>query len=338
MSGATTELALSTAVDSDDQADYLTLSLANSLRTVDALFNSITGHNHGGAHQGGAIAPAAIPGGSITNAMLGADVARANLLTNGGMELWQRGTGAFTANGAYTADRWKTFIQGTSTMSVNRVPAANAGTYACGVVYTHNTVSQLIQLVQGADCVTQARTLTLSMLVNVGTANAVSIQISSNGTGGAAASSANHPGDSTWRMLSVSYTVPGDATNLQVAVTFQASCTAYLDNAMLVVGSQAANYVPMHPADDLARCLRYYEKIGGVVNQQFGQSVAFAGKKALTPTMTKAGTWSVLNFGQPTVFGQGIDGFNLNALSIAAGIGTVAETDATCFVTAESNP
>ena len=52
MSGATTELSLATAVDSDDNADYLTLSLATSLRTVDALFNNVTGHTHNGAHQG----------------------------------------------------------------------------------------------------------------------------------------------------------------------------------------------------------------------------------------------------------------------------------------------
>src|SRR5215471_6271415 len=69
MSGSTTELNLKTAVDSDDTADYLTLSLADSLRTMDALFNSVTGHNHSAAHQGGPITTVpitAIPDGSIT--------------------------------------------------------------------------------------------------------------------------------------------------------------------------------------------------------------------------------------------------------------------------------
>ena len=73
MSGSTTELALKTAVDADDTADYLTLSLADSLRTVDALFNNVTGHSHAGAHQGGPIAtvPAgSIPDGSITSAKI----------------------------------------------------------------------------------------------------------------------------------------------------------------------------------------------------------------------------------------------------------------------------
>ena len=73
MSGSTPELALATAVDADDNADYLTISLADSLRTVDALFNNVTGHIHAGAHQGGPIGliPAtAIPDGSITSAKI----------------------------------------------------------------------------------------------------------------------------------------------------------------------------------------------------------------------------------------------------------------------------
>lgn len=73
MSGSTAELNLKTAVDSDDTADYLTLSLASSLQTVDALFNNTTGHSHSGLHQGGPIGsiPAgAIADGSITSAKI----------------------------------------------------------------------------------------------------------------------------------------------------------------------------------------------------------------------------------------------------------------------------
>jgi hypothetical protein len=68
--GSTPELNLKTAVDADDTADYLTLSLADSLRTVDALYNNVTGHTHSGIHQGGPIAsvPAsALADGSITS-------------------------------------------------------------------------------------------------------------------------------------------------------------------------------------------------------------------------------------------------------------------------------
>jgi hypothetical protein len=63
-------LNLATAVDADDLADYLTIAEANNLRVLDGLFNNVTGHNHGGAHQGGALAASAIPDGSITSAKI----------------------------------------------------------------------------------------------------------------------------------------------------------------------------------------------------------------------------------------------------------------------------
>src|SRR5262252_3677823 len=73
MPNPTPELGLEKAIDSDDTADYLDTSLANSLTTLDSLFNNVSGHIHGGAHQGGPISSipsSAIPAGSITSAMI----------------------------------------------------------------------------------------------------------------------------------------------------------------------------------------------------------------------------------------------------------------------------
>jgi len=55
MSDLSSELNLALAVDDDDTADYLTQALYDSLNTIDGLFNQSTGHNHAGAHQGGAL-------------------------------------------------------------------------------------------------------------------------------------------------------------------------------------------------------------------------------------------------------------------------------------------
>src|SRR5215217_228252 len=149
MSGSTSELNFKTAVDSDDNADYLTLSLASSVQTLDALFNSTTGHSHSGIHQGGPLGPGSISGSAladgsvtsakiadgtiatvdianaaVTNAKLGPDTARANLLTNGGFEQWQRGAGPFVtaASGIFTADRWQSQMGGAAgpTVTVTR--------------------------------------------------------------------------------------------------------------------------------------------------------------------------------------------------------------------------
>ena len=117
---------------------------------------------------------------------------------------------------------------------------------------------------------------------------------------------------------------------------------------MLVVGSQPADYAPLHPADDLARCLRYYEVIpsstGDLNVTAYGATgvscmtpIPYKARKAVNPTMTKNGTWPVLNCGQPGAGAAGVD-----ILSIAA---TLSSTGTYSFssgaginFTAESNP
>jgi hypothetical protein len=133
-------------------------------------------------------------------------------------------------------------------------------------------------------------------------------------------------------------------------VVFAASCTAYVDNAMLVVGSQAANYVPMHPADDLARCLRYYEVMGTsaasdidvFVYQAAGSPVAlpfqFRAIKPVTPTVTKVGTWTVANCSQPVVSGVSLTGFFATVTATALGPVNFVNTPAGTFITSEANP
>jgi hypothetical protein len=77
MTALTSELNLVKGQDSDDTADYLTLTngLAGSLDIIDGLFNQATGHTHSGAHQGGilganAFADGTIPGAKITDGSL----------------------------------------------------------------------------------------------------------------------------------------------------------------------------------------------------------------------------------------------------------------------------
>jgi hypothetical protein len=100
-------------------------------------------------------------------------------------------------------------------------------------------------------------TLSFSVRVKTSVANAVrpGIYDSVNGW----RYGAYHPGDNAYHTLTLTAPIAVATTQINVGVLLAASCTAYVDNAMLVVGSQAADYVPMHPADDLARCLRYFE-------------------------------------------------------------------------------
>src|SRR5262252_430813 len=248
-----------------------------------------------------------MPNPLLTNRQLGPDVARANQLTNPGFEVWSRGNGPFTANSAFTADRWQIGLAGTDTLSISKDGAnidnsggggaAAACTFAKGSG-TNTSLSNTFNLT-GDGVALRGRTISASIRVRTATASAVSIAVGSDGTGGSGVSVGTvHTGGGTWQTLTrAAYAIPNDATYFQVLVLFNAACTAYIDNAMLVVGSQPANYVPLHPADDLARCLRYYQKIAPIANGHYfgvGQAISVTqaivavpglGQQPVTPTV-----------------------------------------------------
>ncbi|HYW86247.1 MAG TPA: hypothetical protein VFB50_00645 [Chloroflexota bacterium] len=251
----------------------------------------------------GTIATADLANNAVTNAKLGTDTARANLLTNGGFEIWQRGNGPFTAQYAYFADRWSIGLAGTDTISVSKATAnIDTGSTACAVVtFTLGSgggstyVHQYLKMSDGNQQI--GRTISFSCRVNTSTANAVRIGAYSDGTGGTTAYSTFHPGSGAYVTLSVTANVPSDASYTDCYIFFAASCTARLDNATLVVGSVAADYAPLHPADDLARCLRYFETLSGTSTQALLHAQVYSttgaqyimhykASKAVVPTLT----------------------------------------------------
>jgi len=204
----------------------------------------------------------------VRNLMLATDAARANLLTNGGFEIWQRGNGPFTANAAYTADRWFIGLGAGSSISISR-DTANADSnsqYCAAVTYTHSAQTDFTQPV--AVDVTpglRGKPISCSVRVKTSVANGVRLRINP-GTG--PVTSAYHTGSGQYETLTLPMGAVTSATTLiNFQVELSVSGTYYIDNAMLVVGSVPADYAPLHPADDLARCLRYYETISASNNQ-----------------------------------------------------------------------
>src|SRR5215469_15263764 len=341
MPNITPELGLAIAVDSDDTATYLETNLGGSLTTVDSLFNASSGHTHSGAHQGGPITSAGVADGSLTNAKLGPDVARANLLTNGGFEIWQRGNGPFTGGSVYTADRWITYVASGDTFSITRdtTHGDNGAGVCMAVTYTRSTGGSQIQQVIEDVVQNRSRTFTFSVRVFQTVANSVRIGIYDSVNGfrySPVGTTAN-----AYQTLTLTAPIGATATNITLVVDFQASCTAYLDNAMLVVGTQPANYVPLHPADDLARCLRYYEILGSpsssaaieIANGQcYGPGNAQIAlkyvQKPVTPTVTAFGPPQVTNAAGSYVTPTGAGGLNIGlnsgGLNIAVASGLVA--------------
>jgi len=320
---------------------------ANAVNTTQIVDSAITSAKI----ADGTIATADLANNAVTNAKLGTDIARSNLLTNGGLEIWQRASSGFATSGStLTADGWVANTAGTDTLSVTRDTANADGVGAClAAVYTRNTGGSNIanRPVNEQMAMLSGKTVSLSMRVKCSTANAVQLRLYDNVTGATLGSF--HSGNSQYQTLTVTKTLAASGiTVISADLEFQQSCTAYLDNAMLVLGSVPADYAPLHPADDLARCLRYYEKIGPSSNlpelfayQQAGalflQTLLWRAIKPATPTVTIGGTFSYINASAGSASYQTVDGVLFGATATAAGAAAVY-SNGSGYITAESNP
>ena len=315
----------------------------------------------------GSIQGTALANGTVANVNLGPDVARANLLTNGGFDVFQR-PGPITTNGV-CADRWTIGLAGGDTMSASADGTnQDTGSVRClAIAYTRSAgpntnIVQTLKVTDGN--AVRGRTLSLSARVRGSVAGGVYVQMSSDGTGGGGTSSTLLQGLGTYETLTVAgKVIPVDATQVNVTILFVTSGTYYFDNFNLVVGSQPANYVPLHPADDLNRCLRYYEIHGTPSNsgqteialgQCFSASAAlvffkYAATKPVTPTLTSVGAPSLNNSAGGVItttsassanVGLNSGGMIFNVASgLVAGNATrLTATGTNQYVTIESNP
>lgn len=246
----------------------------------------------------GSTLPATITGSSLTsfgNPAYGAEP-QVNLLVNGGLEIWQRGSGPFTAQTAYSADRWFNSIASGDTLSVSKDTTHQDGaSSACAAAtYTKSTGGSLLIQKLEDYIQLQGKAVSLSFRVKTSTANATRVALDDGTT---VSYSSYHSGSGNYETLTVTATMGASASEVLAMVEFDASCTAYLDNAMLVVGSAPINYIPLTPAEEWSRCQRYYELRGGVIANEFfcplqclntsgGYGLLSFSKKAVTPTVT----------------------------------------------------
>lgn len=288
-----------------------------------------------------------------------------NYLCNGGFETWQRGTGAFTATTAYSADRWQIILAGTDALSVSQVSAAankktnsqfSAGcTFTLGTGAGATTLKQRLTISDGFHFLLgQAISFRIACKTGTAAANSVRSYIKTDGTGGTTNNSGYHGNNTSFEDMDVTnVVVPTDATFIEVGVFFAAGAGVifYLDNAILVQQSFAVAFQPLAPAEELQRCQRYYEIHGATVTtfpafnfsangaHTISYPISFLAPKAGTPTLTKNGaTWTVVNCAQPTVDAPNTQGYRLNAAATGAGAGSVVPSGNTDFVSMEINP
>jgi hypothetical protein len=286
-----------------------------------------------------------VPTPLLDNRQLGSDTARANLLTNGGFEIWQRGTVFTGPSASYTADRWGIAIGAGCSINVARDTAnvEPGSTYNVGIAHTKGTGnSYLYQDIKFSDFANlKGKTVTFSVRAKTTVAAALSVLIV-DGVSNSAAS--YHSGSGLYETLSVTYTVAATATYLGVWIYMGASGNYYADNAMLVVGAQPADYAPLHPADDLARCQRYYSKVGlslryyaqNVAGQQVAETVvAFPAEMPVSPTTTLTPGAVRSNAGTTTADVRSVRHLRFLLYPTAYGLDTYVFDD---LLTLEANP
>jgi hypothetical protein len=287
---------------------------------------------------------------------LASNVPRPNQLVNGGFENWQRGNGPFTSN-VFGPDRWQIFLNGTDTISVSRdTTHQDTGSTACAactfVLGSGGGGSQLYQGLATFDYnQLTGRTVTIAVRVRTSTANAVRIATWDDVNGNSFGTT-YHSGGGTYETITLTRTVPATATSLHVGVSFTASCTAYIDSVMLAIGPAAVDYIPLTPAEELARCLRYYETLGvpgsaeilyesiaTAGGQNYRQTLPLKAWKPVNPTSTKVGTWNTANASsQPSIEISGQWGTRMIVTATAAGEFYTWNGNASTTVTVEANP
>jgi hypothetical protein len=125
--------------------------------------------------------------------------------------------------------------------------------------------------------------VSFSVRVKTTAANAVRLRI----WDGSPTFSAYHSGSGFYETLTVTRRLVSNPSLLSFDVDFQQTCTAYVDNAMLVSGSIPADYLPMHPADELVRCQRYFQRY--LAGEFAAAGVAYsAPTNAMVPVMLPA--------------------------------------------------
>jgi carbohydrate binding protein with CBM4/9 domain len=230
-------------------------------------------------------------------AALGANAGR-NLLINGRFQVQQRGTGAWTTTGSYTADRWALAVVG-DTHSVSLVTLADSDRTGIGdesAIYalqsavtgaaTASNLSQLYQRIENLRLVS-GRTVTLSFWAKGATALSLGAVLQANfGTGGSPSSAVltsptTFALSTSWARYQATFTVPSAAgktfgsngdSHLGLYLTLSSGTT---NAASLGVSAQSGTFqfwglqlevanvatpLELRPyGPELALCQRYYQ-------------------------------------------------------------------------------
>lgn len=204
---------------------------------------------------------------------------RRNLIINGAMQVWQRGTSG-SANGYSHADRWKTYY-GTFSQESSIVP--DSTDYSLKAVTDASNTPLLIQMIEPSNKYTSVD-ITVSFDVYSSATDAITkLELNDEGgsggrpDGGAQTITAAN----TWERISYTFTTPFSALTgsaMAVVFTLKNSTTVYFANIQVEVGNVATPFEHRSYGEELALCQRYYYNSheDGDFSDYNGQQVAIA--------------------------------------------------------------
>ena len=241
-----------------------------------------------------------------------------NLIINGAMEVWQRGTSQ-TISGSYGADR---FWMANATSAARSTDAPAGFTYSTKLTYNASDMStgQPIELPatgkQGQLVAGETFTLSYYAKVDSGTEaiatgiNFRDAKFSSTNQVSFTSSNNNAIWTTTWTRYTHQFTVPTvGSTNILAGLEISGiSKDAYITGVQLERGSVATPFEHRSYGDELARCQRYYETGRSWVGPRNSDSIAimtamFKATKRTTPNML----YTAVSGGSVTDYQQQVD-------------------------------
>jgi hypothetical protein len=229
-----------------------------------------------------------------------------NVVINGAMDIWQRGTANVTTASAYTADRWQkesathygvsrqTTSDTTNLPNIQycaRVQRTSGSTSLSGMGFAQSIENaQSYQLIgktvvmsfwarAGANYSAASSALTTTLYSGTGT----DANVTSSWSGTATVATSNITLTTTWQRFSITGTVASSATQLAVYINANPSGTAgandyyEITGVQVELGSVATAFTRAGGTlqGELAACQRYYyRQTGGQAYSTFGSAIA----------------------------------------------------------------
>lgn len=281
-----------------------------------------------------------------------------NILVNPGQEIWQRGNGPFTTDGAYGPDGWQVdrHSDGTGTLTLTKETSTLAGNGLASAKIVASVSTGFLDFQQKIENWQDLRGQTWNFSIAISTAAPSALRAwvwSDSGF----VFSPYHPGDGQFHVLDATTTWPGGTVNgFYVGIAVSQNATVYVDNAMAVPGSAVVPYYPLNEAQEWTRALRWYEHIGGnnagsstfglvyrfvatATSQTLGQVWPYQVRKAALPTVTISGSWNTSLCGQWSDEGlQSLDAMATFVTTTGAGNGFTYSGSTSANFTADASP